>query len=148
MHPLCLEKNTSKNIVYSLENSIDGLRVMPMNNVFAGYVFNWYFKMGCQSNRYQYSLVLDSWHKSKSHICHISVSPHGVYESGKLEDTKNEFDLKLVWPKVQKYLFLRSTASTLPWLKNSDQVIIKVLYCLSFYFRIEICNRLIFFQFL
>jgi hypothetical protein len=47
--------------------------------------------MGCQSNRYQHWLVLDSWHKTKSHICHVSVSPHGVHGPGKLGDKKASY---------------------------------------------------------
>jgi hypothetical protein len=52
--------------------------------------------MGCQSNRYQYSQVPDSWHKTKGHICRVSVSPHGVQGPGKLGYKKNFFCLQFV----------------------------------------------------
>jgi hypothetical protein len=48
-----------------------------------------------------YLLVLDSWHKSKSHTCHVSVSSHGVYEPEKLGDTQKALNsIFIIFPTV------------------------------------------------
>jgi hypothetical protein len=51
--------------------------------------------MGCQNNRYQYFLVLDSWHKSKIHICHVFMPPMGymIRESRATHTKLTNFDI-------------------------------------------------------
>jgi hypothetical protein len=53
-------------------------RVFTHENVFARLVSNCCLKLGCESNRHQSWLVLDSWHKTKGHIVHLCIPSLGI----------------------------------------------------------------------